>query len=74
MSPLPSPRRPGDAPQTHMGAYLLFYLFIYLCIQLQDVTPIFYPPNKVFIKDSGSVWVISVMWKQPIGYSIIKLF
>lgn len=46
MSPLPSPRGPGDAPQTHTGAYCLF---TYLCIQFQGVTPIFYPPPIKFL-------------------------
>ena len=59
MSPRPSPRGPGDAPQTHTGAYLLFNVFIYLfyLFNSRGVTPHFLPPfpNKVFIKDSGSI-------------------
>lgn len=53
VSPHPSPRGPGRSPQIHTGADLLFYLFMY-CFRASP--RIFYPsPNKIFIKDSGSI-------------------
>lgn len=53
MSPLPSPRGPGDPRRCTQGLFI--HLFMY---SIPGRNPHFLPsPNKVFIKDSGSVCV-----------------